>query len=137
VLKTLRALTLTALITLGVVAVPSAAMAQATAIAVNPQGTFAARSGAATLTGTFDCGDTSGFAFIEVNLSQSVGRVSTVFGSTFVDIPNCTPGASGTWTGTISPSNGQFRGGHAVANARLVVDSTGVAETSQAVQLHG
>jgi hypothetical protein len=131
-----RALLLALSIALAVTISPTPALAQSTAISIEPTGTFA-RSGTATLTGTFDCGDNSGFAFIEVNLSQPVGRVSTVSGSAFAEIPACTPGASGTWTATIVPNNGQFRGGRASANARLVVEGVGVAETGQAVRLSG
>jgi len=47
-------------------------------IAIDPLGTFDAQSDAATLTGTYDCGNAAGFAVIEVNLSQRVAWVSVV-----------------------------------------------------------
>jgi len=122
----------------GAVGPVTAAEAQAApSVTVDATGTFDAQTGSATLTGTFACGDAEGFAFIEVNLSQTVGRVSTVFGSTFADIPPCTASASGAWTATISPSNGEFRGGRATASARLVVDAAGIAETTTTVRLRG
>jgi hypothetical protein len=137
-IKTIRALVLATLVALAVLAASAtAAQAQGASITVDPIGTFDAQSGTATLTGTFACGDASGFAFIEVVLRQPVGRVSTVSGSAFAEIAACTPGATGTWTATVSPSNGQFRGGRASASARLVVDGTAIAETSQTVQLRG
>jgi hypothetical protein len=126
------------MILMGAVGPVTAAQAQAApSVTVDATGTFDARTGSAILTGTFACGDAEGFAFVEVNLSQTVGRVSTVFGSAFADIPPCTPGASGTWTATISPSNGEFRGGPATASARLVVDDAGIAETTSTVRLRG
>jgi hypothetical protein len=116
----------------------SAVQAQTSpAVTVNPNGSFN-RDGSATITGTFDCGNASGDTSIQVNLSQLVGRVSTVFGSAFADVPACTPGLTGTWTATIPPSNGQFKGGQARANAQLVVNGVGVAETGADVRLrHG
>ncbi|MER5333021.1 DUF6299 family protein [Micromonospora sp. NPDC002717] len=117
---------------------PGAALAQSAAITVDPVGTFDAQSGTATISGTYDCGDARGFAFIEVNLSQRVGRVSTVTGSAFTEIPECTDDtSSGTWTATVPASNGAFRGGQATASARLVVDTTAVAETTEPVRLSG
>lgn len=112
----------------------TAAHAQATAISVDPVGMFDAESGAATITGTVDCGGAEGPSTIEANLSQSVGRVSTVFGSSFADIEPCTAGAQRDWTVTIFPSNGKFRGGKATASARLL--DTG-AETTEPVSLKG
>lgn len=136
--KVFRGLAFAVLVTAAVLGVSAtAAQAQATGVTVNTTGTFQARTGVATISGTYACGDTSGFAFVEVVLSQPVGRVSTVSGSAFAEIPECTPGASGTWTATVSPSNGKFRGGSAQASARLVVNGVGEAETAQTVRLHG
>src|SRR5262245_56012052 len=109
----------------------------APSVTVDGQGTFNAHSGSATITGTFNCGNNTGFTFIDANLSQTVGRVSTVFGSFFSDNFNCTPDLSGTWTVTISPTNGAFRGGKATGSALLVVEGSGVAETTSPVKLKG
>jgi len=106
-------------------------------VTVAPTGTFSTQTGAATLSGTYSCGDNSGFAFIEVVLSQNVGRVSTVSGSAFAEIPPCSPGVTGTWTATVGPTNGQFRGGNTSASARLLVDGSAAAETGATVRLHG
>jgi hypothetical protein len=123
-------------VTVGEVSVTAAQAQAGPSITVDPIDVFNA-DGSATLTGTFDCGDSEGFAFIEANLSQPVGRVSTVSGSGVGDIAACAPNASGTWTALMVPSNGKFRGGHAVANARLVVDDDGmgIAETATPVKL--
>lgn len=131
----------TALLVTGVavgVASVSAVQAQTTAsITIDPVGTFDAQTGTATITGTFACGEASGFAVIEVTLRQSVGRVSTVTGQAFAEIPACEPGLTGTWTALVSPSSGEFRGGLARADARLVVEGASIAETGTAIRLRG
>ncbi|MEV6207228.1 hypothetical protein [Kitasatospora sp. NPDC051914] len=130
----LGSLVLTAALTL----IPAGAVFAQTGpeVTVASIGTFDAQTGVATLTGTFACGDSSGFATIELVLSQQVGRVSTVSGSSFADIPECTPGATGTWTALVPSSNGEFRGGQAQASARILVDGS-TAETGAAIRLRG
>lgn len=114
----------------------AAAFAQvAPSVTIAPTGTFDAGTGTATVSGDYSCGETEGFAFVEVVLQQDVGRVSTVSGSAFAEIEPCAPGVDGNWTATVTPSNGEFRGGPASASARLVVDDTGAAETSSSVRL--
>lgn len=123
-----------------IAASPGVALAQgAAAVVISPTGTFDARTGQAVISGTFDCGDFTGPALINVgSLIQQVGRVSTVVGSGFADIAGpCTPGRTGTWSAPVIPTNGEFRGGKAFASAQLVVDGTPVAETGQTVRLTG
>jgi hypothetical protein len=115
-----------------IAASPGVAFAQVgPAVTINPTGTFDVQSGMATITGTFDCGDTTGAERVEVSLSQRVGRVSTVAGEGFFDIPGtCAPGKTGDWVAPVTPSSGKFRGGKAFASARL-----DTAETGRTVQL--
>ncbi len=92
-------------------------------VTFDPTGVFY-QDGAAAISGTYSCGDFSGFAFIEASLSQRIGRVATVGGTDFAEIPVCTPGATGTWFARIFPSTGKFKGGPALAGARIVIDGT-------------
>lgn len=114
----------------------AAAQAQAgPAVTIAPAGTFS-RAGAAEISGTYDCGQSTGFAFIEVTLTQDVGRFA-ITGPGTAEIPACAPGTtSGSWT-ALAAGNGKFRGGSAFASARLVIDTTGVAENGMTVRLRG
>ena len=134
---TLRASVLSALLAVTLLTTTSAVHAQSAAITVEPTATFDAQSGSATVTGTYACGDSSGFTFIEVVVRQSVGRVSTVTGSAFAEVAECIPGATGTWAAEVFPSNGEFRGGKATASAQLLVNGVGQAETGQVVGIRG
>jgi hypothetical protein len=85
-------------------------------VTVAPQGTFDARTGTATLHGTFTCTDAD---FIDIfgDVTQTVGRVSTVHGSfEFLEEGAC-DGASHAWTAVVSPDNGKFAGGKALTVA--------------------
>ena len=132
---TLRAAVVGTVFALALLTTASAVSAQSAAITVDPTATFDVQSGSATVTGTYACGDGSGFTFVEVVLRQSVGRVSTVTGSAFAEVAECTSGATGTWSAEVFPSNGEFRGGKATASAQLVVNGLGQAETGQMVRL--
>jgi hypothetical protein len=83
-------------------------------LTVNPTGTFNAKTGSATIRGTLQCsGETPNFAFVEVNLSQSVGRF-TISGDNFIDAA-CT-GTPQPWSVEVFPSNAtRFSGGKAVS----------------------
>jgi hypothetical protein len=78
---------------------------------VDPLGTFNAQTGSVTLTGTVTCTD-GAFAFIEIQLTQSVGRF-TVRGFGFIDI--ACDGTAQPWTAEIFGDTGLFKGGQAVA----------------------
>lgn len=78
-------------------------------ITVNPYGTVNARTGIATISGTYTC--TNGdFIDVFVDARQNVGRF-TIFGSGgFFDFGTC-DGASHTWSADVFPQNGKFAGG--------------------------
>ena len=126
-----------AAVTLALASPAGAASAQAAAgVTIAPTGTFNARTGIATLTGTVSCGENSGPGIVEVTLNQPVGRVSTVTGGGFADI-TCAPGEAETWTAEVVPTNGEYRGGFAQASARATIDSTVLGETGARVRLAG
>jgi len=78
-------------------------------ITVNRFGTVNAKTGVATISGTYTC--TNGdFIDIFVDARQNVGRFS-IFGSGFFfDFGTC-DGAPHTWTADVFPQNGKFKGG--------------------------
>ena len=80
-------------------------------INVDPVGTFNPQTGSVTLTGTVTCTD-GAFAFVEVQLTQQVGRF-TVRGFSFFEI--ACDGTAQPWTVEVSGETGLFKGGHAVA----------------------
>jgi hypothetical protein len=82
-------------------------------ISVDPVGTFDARSGSVTLTGTVTCTE-GAFAFIDVSLSQRVGRF-TVRGFGFAEA--LCDGTAQPWTIEVLGDTGLFKGGQAVAVA--------------------
>jgi len=76
---------------------------------VNRFGTVNARTGIATISGTYSC---TGGDFIDVfvDARQNVGRF-TIFGSgEFFDFGTC-DGTSRTWSALVFPANGKFAGG--------------------------
>ena len=78
---------------------------------VDPLGTFNPQTGSVTLTGTVTCTD-GAFAFIDIQLSQRVGRF-TVRGFGFVDV--ACDGTAQPWTAEVFGDTGLFKGGQAVA----------------------
>ena len=80
---------------------------------VNPVGTFDARTGSATVSGTVTCTGDVGFAFVDVELRQAVGRVSTISGLGTFDV-TC-DGTTHRWSLEVLPTNGKFAGGKAVS----------------------
>ena len=81
-------------------------------ITVDPVGRFNARTGIATITGTYTC--TNG-DFIDVfgEARQDVGR-ATIFGFfAFFDVGTC-DGATRAWSADVFPENGRFAGGNAM-----------------------
>jgi hypothetical protein len=109
-------------------------------VSVDPRGTFDARTGAATLTGTYSCAASEGgmveFAFLDVQLSQRAGRLY-IQGSGSMELLPC-DGTQQPWTVTTEWSNGLFKGGK--AEARIFAqacgtDSCGSFEEVQTVTL--
>ena len=79
-------------------------------IAVDPVGSFNAKTGTATIRGTVTC--TAGaFAFISAQASQAVGRF-TVNGFGFSEV--LCDGTSQAWSVEVVAQNGQFKGGRAM-----------------------
>lgn len=77
------------------------------------------RQGNATVTGTETCtAEDLQFSEVDVNLTQSVGRVSTVQGFGVGDL--ICDGATHRWSALVSPYNGKFAGGKAIASADAV-----------------
>ena len=81
-------------------------------VTVDPVGSFNAKTGSATITGTVTCAGEVDFAFIDVELRQSVGRFA-VNGWGSVE-PAC-DGNTQPWSVEVFGSNGQFKGGKAVS----------------------
>ncbi|HEV8488493.1 MAG TPA: DUF6299 family protein [Candidatus Limnocylindrales bacterium] len=81
-------------------------------VTVDPYGTFNSITGSATITGTVTCTGTADFAFIDVQLRQTVGRF-TVSGFGFIEF-TC-DGTTQPWSVEVSPDNGLFKGGRSVA----------------------
>jgi hypothetical protein len=63
------------------------------------------------VTGTVTCTGVADFTFIDVQLSQNVGRVSTVSG--FGETEFVCDGTTQLWSVEVFPSNGLFKGGQA------------------------
>ena len=80
-------------------------------VTVDSIGHFDSRTGSATLTGTLTCDD-GAFAFLEISLSQSVGRF-TVTG--FGGAEMACDGTAQSWTAEVIGSTGKFKGGRAEA----------------------
>ncbi|MDQ3937574.1 MAG: hypothetical protein M3253_02720 [Chloroflexota bacterium] len=81
-------------------------------VSVNPAGRFDSRTGSATIGGTVTCNE-GDFAFIDVELSQRVGRfVVSGFGGAFVECE----GTAQPWSAEVFGFSGQFKGGKAEAS---------------------
>lgn len=93
------------------ISVEEAPPAPTVSLTVDPIGHFNSATGSATVTGTITCTGVADFSFIDVELSQSVGRVSTVSG--FGETDFVCDGTTQAWSVEIFPSNGLFKGGQA------------------------
>jgi len=91
-------------------------------VTVNPVGEFDARTGSATISGTVTCSGEAEFAYVDLELRQAVGRVSTVTGYTFFDV--ICDGTTYPWSVEVVPVNGKFAGGKAVTVTFAVVCGT-------------
>jgi hypothetical protein len=82
-------------------------------VTLAPRGTFNAKTGVATLHGTYTCTDAD---FIDIfgNVSQPVGRIATIRGFFEVfDVSTC-DGSTHQWSADVSPDSGKFAGGQAM-----------------------
>ncbi len=84
-------------------------------LTVDPVGHFNARTGTATLTGTFTCSGEALFAGVDGTLDQPVGRRAVVNGS-FFTVPVC-DGTTHSWTAEVFPNGGKFAGGRGTVHA--------------------
>jgi len=82
-------------------------------LTVDPTGHFNKVTGSATVTGTVLCTGVADFTFIDVQLSQQVGRVATVSG--FGDTGFTCDGTTQPWSVEVFPSTGLFKGGKAAS----------------------
>lgn len=81
-------------------------------VTVNPTGTFDPKTGSATISGTLQCsGEDAEFAFLDVELRQSVGRF-TVLG--FGSIEAACEASPQPWSVEVFGETGKFAGGKAV-----------------------
>jgi Family of unknown function (DUF6299) len=81
-------------------------------VTVDRTGTFDPQTGSATISGTVTCSSDAEFAFVDVELRQSVGRFVI---SGFGGIEVFCDGTTQSWSVEILGSNGLFKGGRAVA----------------------
>lgn len=96
-------------------------------VTVDPVGHFNNSSGSATISGTVTCSGDVEFSFIEVELTQAVGRFS-ISGFGVVEDFVC-DGTTQLWSVEVFGSNGQFKGGRAVAVTLAVAcDAMGCSE---------
>lgn len=80
-------------------------------ITVDPTGTFNSTTGSATITGTVTCSADAEFAFIDVQLTQRVGRF-VINGFGFIDV--FCDGTTQPWSVEVFGQTGQFKGGQTV-----------------------
>lgn len=81
-------------------------------VTANPTATFNTKTGAATVSGSVTCSGAADFAFLEVQLSQSVGRfIIRGFGGTDVTCD----GIARPWSLQVLGDNGKFAGGKALS----------------------
>lgn len=92
-------------------------------VTVNDTARFDARTGTATLSGTIMCGSNADFAFIDVMVTQEVGRRFVVRGFGFTEI-TCDDTFQ-PWTVEVFPDGGQFKGGQALSVAFSVACNLG------------
>ena len=81
-------------------------------VTVDPVGHFNPRTGSATITGNVACTGAAEFAFIQVQLRQTVGRF-TITGFGFNEF--LCDGTTQPWSVEVFADNGLFRGGRAVS----------------------
>jgi Family of unknown function (DUF6299) len=84
-------------------------------ITVNPFGRVNARTGVATISGTYTCTNAD-FIDVFVEARQIVGRFTVVGSGGFFDVGTC-DGEPRTWSAEVFPDNGRFAGGRAMTVA--------------------
>src|SRR5437867_2421071 len=84
-------------------------------VTIDPLGTFAPYTGNATVSGTYTCTGDADFVEIDGELRQPVGRF-VITGFFFVDGGLPCDGGPDPWQATVTPDNGKYKGGRAMAN---------------------
>jgi hypothetical protein len=82
---------------------------------VDPVGTFNARTGFATITGTYTCSNAEDIEVLG-NARQAFGRFTIVGFFDFTDFGTC-DGTTRSWSADVVPENGRFAGGTAMTVA--------------------
>jgi hypothetical protein len=82
-------------------------------VTVDPVGQFDPRTGSATISGTVTCTGEVEFAFLDVELRQTVGRVATITGVSSLDV--VCDGTTQSWSVEVFPVSGKFAGGKALS----------------------
>ncbi len=77
---------------------------------IDPTGRFDARTGTATISGTLECSEEAGAAFVEAQLTQRVGRL-LIRGFGFTEV--LCDGTAQPWSMEVIGDNGLFKGGKA------------------------
>jgi hypothetical protein len=105
------------------------------ALTVDPTGLFDKVTGSATISGTVTCSGQADFTFIDVELTQTVGRFSI---SGFGETTFVCDGSTQLWTVEIVPFGGLFKGGRATSDSVAVACGTilcGSDEVSRSIRL--
>jgi hypothetical protein len=105
-------------------------------VTVNPLGSFNKQTGSATISGTVTCTGEADYTYVEVQLTQKVGRF-IISGYGYVDGFAC-DGTTQPWSVEVFGSSGLFKGGRAVAVTFAVACGTfecGVADETTNVLL--
>jgi len=107
-------------------------------ITVNRFGRVNARTGVATISGTYTC--TNGdFIDVFVDARQNVGRFAILGSGGFFDFGTC-DGSPHTWAADVFPQNGKFAGGKTITVTFAIscgIFECGVGFVEQKVQLRG
>ncbi len=86
---------------------------------VNRVGSFDAKTGTATVSGTYSCNGLATLEVVEVSLAQPVGRFIISGNGAAFPKTACEPGTTYPWSAQVGSTNGKFGGG--MASARLIV----------------
>ena len=97
---------------------PSPACSSSLCVTINPNGTFDAQTGTATINGTVTCTDNFSSLSGYVNLRQKLGRLHIIQGSASSYFSSSCPGTVA-WSAKVTPNYGAFGGGNATATASV------------------
>jgi len=90
-------------------------------VTLDPVGQVNPPTGTATVTGTLTCTGGTSFAFLDANLRQAVGRLTTIAGFGLIDLDVVCDGASHSWSVEVVPISGEFIGGMATEVTNVAV----------------